>query len=218
MKILVISDLHLTTRFDQNKCEFLERLINKADKVIINGDFWSYYSCTFDEFVKSKWNRLFPLLRQKQAVYIFGNHDFRKWTDKRVHLFSVRQTEKYEYRYKNNKIVIEHGHQLLHRKNVENEKFMAFLRLIRFDDLIRYPLQNFLPKIGVFKLIWGFSFRRRRVQKRISRGETFIILGHTHVAKFSPEKNYINSGFINYGVASYVWIRNGVPRLVTTRY
>ena len=39
MKILVISDLHLTTRFDQKKCEFLEKLISRADKVIINGDF-----------------------------------------------------------------------------------------------------------------------------------------------------------------------------------
>ena len=27
MKILVISDLHLTTRFDEKKCEFLEKLI-----------------------------------------------------------------------------------------------------------------------------------------------------------------------------------------------
>ena len=110
MKILVISDLHLTTRFDQKKCEFLEKLISRADKVIINGDFWSYYSCTFGEFVRSEWKALFPLLREKQAVYIYGNHDFRKWTNKRVHLFSVRQAEKYEYRYEKNKIIIEHGH------------------------------------------------------------------------------------------------------------
>jgi len=45
-----------------------------------------------------------------------------------------------------------------------------------------------------------------------------MIYGHTHVAKFSPDKNYINTGFINYGVANYVWIKNGVPRLITTRY
>jgi len=218
MKILVISDLHLTTRFDQGKCEFLEKLINRADKVIINGDFWSYYSCTFDEFVKSKWQKLFPLLRQKQAVYIFGNHDFRKWTDKRVNLFSVRQTEKYEYWYKKNKILVEHGHWELHRANVENEKVLQFFRLIHFDDLIRYPLQSIIPKIGIFKLIWGFSVRHKRIQKRVNRGEVYVIYGHTHVAKFSPDKNYINTGFINYGVASYVWIKNGIPRLVTTRY
>ena len=218
MKILVISDLHLTTRFDQKKCEFLERLISRADKVIINGDFWSYYSCTFGEFVRSKWKVLFPLLLQKQTIYLYGNHDFKKWSDKRVKMFSVKQGENYEYRYKNNKILIEHGHWLLHRANVDNEKLLHFLRLIHFDDLIRYPLQSLVPKIGVFKLIWGFSFRHRRVQKKINKGEIYIILSHTHVAKFSPEKNYINTGFINYGVASYVWIKNGKPRLVTTRY
>ena len=194
MKILVISDLHLTTRFDEKKCEFLEKLINRADKVIINGDFWSYYSCTFGEFVKSKWQRLFLLLRQKQAVYIYGNHDHRKWTDKRVHLFSVRQTEKYEYRYGKNKIIIEHGHQILRGGNLENERILRFFRLIHFDDLIKYPLICFLPKIGVFKLIWGFSFRHRRVQKKINKGEVYMIYGHTHVAKFSPDKNYINTG------------------------
>ena len=55
-------------------------------------------------------------------------------------------------------------------------------------------------------------------EKKINKGEVYMIYGHTHVAKFSPDKNYINTGFINYGVASYVWIKNGVPRLITTRY
>ncbi len=40
MRILVISDTHLTHKFDQRKFEYLLSIISQADKVIINGDFW----------------------------------------------------------------------------------------------------------------------------------------------------------------------------------
>jgi len=75
MKILVISDLHLTTRFDEKKCEFLEKLINRADKVIINGDFWEAYDLKINSFISSKWNKLFKYLKKNNSIYLFGNHD-----------------------------------------------------------------------------------------------------------------------------------------------
>jgi predicted phosphodiesterase len=218
MKILVISDLHLTTRFDQKKCEFLEKLISRADRVIINGDFWSYYSCTFGEFVKSKWRRLFPLLQQKKAIYIYGNHDLKKWTDKRVNIFSTEQTSRYELMSGGKHFLVEHGHLLTLLKPIQNKYFLKLMRAVRFDDLIRYPLESLLPKIKIFKIFWGFSFKQKKIRRRVNKGKNYVVVGHTHYPLFENGKNYINTGFINFGIAHYLWIKDGVPRLVSRKY
>lgn len=73
-KTIVISDLHLTTNFDNRKFQFLKNIFTNSGQIIINGDFWSYYSCTFDEFLDFKWQELFPFMRAK-TIYIHGNHD-----------------------------------------------------------------------------------------------------------------------------------------------
>src|SRR3990167_5228492 len=87
MKVLVFSDSHLDHNFEPKKLSYLKKLVRSVDQVIINGDFWEGYSITFDQFLSSKWNELFPLLKAKKAVYIFGNHDKKVLADKRMRLF-----------------------------------------------------------------------------------------------------------------------------------
>src|SRR3972149_6125144 len=90
----IISDTHLTAKFDKAKFEYLKTLFSKYEEVIINGDFWSYYSCTFDEFLKSKWNALFPFMKAK-TIYIHGNHDREKWCDERIDRLCLSAADSY---------------------------------------------------------------------------------------------------------------------------
>ena len=69
-KTLVISDLHLTTASDPKKFRFLKKLISSFDRVIINGDLWCVYTDTFDQFINSDWQRLFPLLKSKKQFIL----------------------------------------------------------------------------------------------------------------------------------------------------
>ena len=52
-KILIFSDSHLSPRFNQAYFNKLANLIEQADQVIINGDFWEGYFYSFDEFLNS---------------------------------------------------------------------------------------------------------------------------------------------------------------------
>ena len=72
MKTLVLSDTHLTDRFDERKFNFLRAIILPSDQVIINGDFWDSWFTDFDGFVSSKWSGLFLLLLKKNTIYLNG--------------------------------------------------------------------------------------------------------------------------------------------------
>ncbi len=67
--ILIFSDTHLTTKYDRKKFELLSKLIGSSDRVIINGDFYEGYVINFGQFIASPWRNLFPLLKEKKAIY-----------------------------------------------------------------------------------------------------------------------------------------------------
>ena len=92
MKILVISDVHLDNAFEKPKYRFLKKIIRRADRVIINGDFWDGYLVKFQQFIQSPWKSLFPLLKSKKTIYIYCNHDKKILSDKHTALFSDIQT------------------------------------------------------------------------------------------------------------------------------
>lgn len=112
MTIIIISDTHLTNEFDQKRFDFLKKIILESDQVIINGDFWDGYFVEFKNFIESSWRELFPFLKAKRTVYIFGNHDRREWADEHVNLYSVEQKEKHELRLNERIFHIEHGNKI----------------------------------------------------------------------------------------------------------
>ncbi|MGI5828520.1 MAG: metallophosphoesterase, partial [Patescibacteria group bacterium] len=112
MKTIVISDTHLTPHFEQKKFSYLEKIIKKSDQVIINGDFWDGYLCSFEEFTKSSWRKLFPLLKSKESVYLFGNHDPKKWATKKTNLFSKRQYSSLKISLNEFNLHIQHGNSI----------------------------------------------------------------------------------------------------------
>ena len=113
MKTIVVSDTHLTAKFDKTKFNFLFNLFSSCDKLIVNGDFWSCYSSTFDEFVNSDWKELFPIMLRKNTTYIYGNHDREEFMDERINLFSNSACLRTKFTNGKTTFHIEHGHLFL---------------------------------------------------------------------------------------------------------
>lgn len=205
MKILVISDTHLSGRFDKRKFTFLRSIISKADKVIINGDFWEGHLVSFSEFINSSWKKLFPLLKEKDAVYIYGNHDNKYLCDERVSLFSNLATEKYILRVGNKRLVFQHGHQFFPSRNSSSPP-------PRFISKIMLSMLALSVRLSRAKIAYLFKianlYLKRKTEKLRQKKDTLYIFGHTHAATLDIKGNFINSGFINQGFATYLLIKN----------
>ncbi len=215
MKTLVISDTHLDLPFDEKKFVLLSRIINDADRVIINGDFWEGFLLTFDEFYTSRWNNLFPLLKKKKAVYIFGNHDAKEYNDpEKIKEFSYIQTDRYTFRENESVFIFEHGHRILplekSKPDVKDPKFHQMVRKV--DSLERLFIRYF----GTFyqALVSGFNtVVKNRIQHELKDNELFFC-GHTHIHEINHKKRFYNTGIIKHGLAQYIYIENGeiIPR------
>ena len=199
MKILVFSDSHLTDKFEEKKFLFLKKIISQSDLVIINGDFWDGYLTTFDQFISSDWNRLFPLLKLKKTIYIFGNHDRESYMDRKASIFSDIQT--YSYRLKLNGInfVFEHGHR---QYPTLDEKLPRSLNKFS-TKIVGFILQN----ISLLQFILKRANRiiKRKIQNKIRKNDVFVC-GHSHYAEFDLKNRFINTGFIENGLAKYLLI------------
>lgn len=213
-KTLVISDLHLNKWFDKELYHYIVNLVESVDQVIINGDFWDYYLNSFDEFIASDWNQLFPLLKEKKAVYIFGNHDREKFADERMSFFSVKQVDEYTLRSGDKTFVIEHGHRIAPEMD---EKHPFLTRM--FDSL--YPRFYFymMKDLWVTRLIHRkvidpskdrleASFHKFVSSQDLPKNQAYIF-GHSHIFDEPLSKKYYNSGYFFGGVAHYLIIQDG---------
>jgi len=219
MKTLIFSDTHLTHRFEPKKYEFLKNLFESVDEIIINGDFWDGLSTTFERFLNSKWQQLFPLLRNKNTIYIYGNHDFKYMSDIRVSQFSVRQFEEYSLQTNPKKLIIRHGHQ--HTPSIQNKfKSRMLLKLINdlYDPAEKLALKIFGKKFFNKTLYAKFNAWILEHAQRELKPNEVLVCGHSHNAFFSPEQKFINSGFIRHGLAQYLIIESQKIRFVEENY
>ncbi|MFA5136087.1 MAG: metallophosphoesterase family protein [Patescibacteria group bacterium] len=200
MKILVFSDTHLTEVFEKNKYFYLKNLIDGVDKVIINGDFWDGRMTSFSVFVNSRWKKLFPLLKRKKTVYIYGNHDPKEYCDHRVNLFSIHQTDKYLYKNGAGNFIIQHGKSSLPFSLVPKQIYTPLLKVSDFFDC------RMTKYMGKNSHLWGILINKIMKQKK--KNGFFSIYADTHYAEFDPACNFANTGFIRYGFAQYIMIEN----------
>jgi len=227
MKTIIFSDTHLSDRFEQKKFDYLYGVINSADKVIINGDFWDYYRCDFDNFMKSSWKNLFPLLKSKKASYLFGNHDHQEFADQRINLFSVKQgTIESVNLSENQKLLIRHGEDLCPGfedrffstdfwKKV-NKKTSMFERMNKIGDI-----GSKFVGVDFYNLVQKAMRTQSRIKDYIEsnlKNNELFIFGHTHSPDFSLDDRYVNIGFINAGFANYLKIEDGKLDLVKEKY
>ncbi len=214
-KTLIISDTHLTTIFDLQKFEYLSKLISEYEEVIINGDFWSYYSCTFDEFVNSEWNKLFSILKSK-TIYLYGNHDMAEWMDERMNLFSKEQHETYTLKNNNVTLEIEHGHKIKWN-SLKNETFIKYHRKLKIGTLNDNIQKLILKWFGTsFYNSLGKSLENKFIAH--NRGENTLVVGHLHAPEYIQKAKYINTGYINFGNAYYVTVTDNEINLNYEKY
>jgi predicted phosphodiesterase len=216
MKTVIFSDTHLSSKLYRRKFNYLKSIIEDADKVVIAGDFWDGFLTSFDRFVNSKWQTLFPLLLEKQAVYLYGNHDRPEWADERVSLFSVEHGMDTTVTTNSRTYHITHGHtvftSLEDKYPFLNRK--ATLRMGSSVDVIH-------------KFIWGNHFLKEgsKINRPMSAWakdnlleHQILIAGHSHYPQIDLPNRFVNSGFIGLGYGSYVVIDENGPQVVKERY
>ncbi len=203
-KILIFSDTHFGPHID-GRLEELTKLFQKYDQIIINGDFWERFLWTFDEFVNSEWNKLFPILKAKNAIYIYGNHDKKEFSDDRVNLFSNHQVDSVELEVGDKKVLITHGHSYLPGPE---EKFKWILKSYWLASFIFYT-GNILYLSGLYYLMpFAKNMNKAiiKIFKKSNLPQDILITGHTHLAYKSPNRKYYNSGLIRWEYYSYIEI------------
>ncbi|MFH1188714.1 MAG: metallophosphoesterase [bacterium] len=216
MKTLIVSDVHLYHVFDEKKFLFLKGLFSSVDTIILNGDFWDGYRTTFDAFVSSDWKQLFPLLREKNTIYLYGNHNQRLFSDERVFLFSSVQKNSHLLTMGPQTYHIEHGHFL--QKSIDliypfSKKSLYYInnvmqRLEHLLDIVGNPHHIFLKKENetIKKKLRAIQFPH------------WYVCGHTHYAEIDTNNKFANSGFIQFGKASYLIIDSSGLSLHTKKY
>ncbi len=212
VKTLIFSDTHLHKEFEEEKFLFLKKIISEADRVIIAGDFWEAKLMTFDEFVNSFWNQLFPLLKKKNTVYIYGNHDKKELSDKRVSLFSDIQTDQYKFTSCGKTFVVEHGNRFFSKFY-----YLAFTGIGKYILPSKFTIKWIHSKLEKFLTrTYGKEFIQKRFRKfnneikmqmrKEFTNDEILICGHTHAAEIDLKHNFINTGIIRHGIAQYVVI------------
>jgi predicted phosphodiesterase len=216
MTTIIFSDTHLSNRVYRKKFFYLKHLIQSADQVIILGDFWDGFLTTFDKFVESGWRFLFPLLLQKKAIYLYGNHDRIEWSDDRVNLFSVRQEQELVVNLGGQQYLLTHGHAL--KTSLED-------RFTILDHSMPLRLGSSLDILH--KLVWGRRFLK--ADKLINRPmidwardalpePAILVCGHTHFPQHDLPERYLNDGFIGCGFGNYLKISEQGAELICERY
>ncbi|NTV30957.1 hypothetical protein HGA91_03210 [candidate division WWE3 bacterium] len=218
MKTVIISDTHLTHKFDQKRFEYLKKIVSSADQVIINGDFIDLYATKFNKFINSQWQELFALLKSKNTIYLFGNHDPYIWMDERVNDFSVSQGDIHTLPWKDTTLHISHGHEIIPTVGDYVPNWIA--------------RRAALGKMGIYRDQFGtllrgkrFLERYRKLNTRVKKWvndnlseDTIYICGHTHFAEIDLKNRFINSGFIQHGIGQYITVREDTLEVVDERY
>lgn len=223
-KILIISDTHLTQRFNKRKFDYLYKIINSSDQVVINGDFWDFWYTDFHGFIRSKWNQLFPLLLEKKCIYVHGNHDPKNKCDLHVKLFSITAVNNYEMQLDNQIIHFQHGHAPLKAKRgLLIRIYSAFLvNCEKYNLKFIFKILSTTERLGYLffsKKIRNSKFAKNQNNKLKSvNTDGWLVCGDTHCPEVDNDKNFANSGFILGGHASYIIIQNGQFKLFIDRY
>jgi len=205
MNTLIFSDTHLGPVFEEKKFNFLKKRIEEADQVIINGDFWEGYLYSFDQFVTSPWSLLFPYLKNKNTVYIYGNHDKEIQSSQKTNLFSSVQTSRYTQKLNGHSLVFEHGNRLWNMRDAEVKRNTKVELATYISDKIERILTRNYTKYKKHLLSPFNNTIKSKLRKELKPNEIYLC-GHTHLAEFNMKEQFINSGIVKHGVAQYLEI------------
>lgn len=219
MKILVISDTHLTPKFEERKFRAISSIIGDHDKVIINGDFWDGYICKFNDFYKSSWKALFPILKNKETAYIFGNHDEKKFNDiLKLNSFAAVSGHNLTLNYESYKYYFEHGHRFIplgdEKANINSKTFKAGLYF--FNNIEKMLIKSSGDLYQKFTIKYNTIIKNRSANLR--KNFDFLFCGHTHAQEIDTKSSFVNSGVFKFGLGQYVTIYKNEIKPFTVRY
>lgn len=223
MRTIIISDTHLTDVFDRKKYNYLCEIIEGSDRVIIAGDFWDKYFCKFKQFTNSKWQKLFPRLLAKNAIYLYGNHDKKEWCGPKTSLFSVKQQLIYKMKAGKYDLHVEHGDRVApdfdgRHSWVPTNKIPGYLAWVFEKTGLIIWGEDFFKKPG-FRTFYAYLNNNMRewAIDNMKKNQLFIC-GHSHLAEFDLEEKFINIGFIRFGFGQYLIIDDDKLIPVKERY
>ncbi len=227
MRVLVFSDTHLTSHFDLARFTALQELIEQADQVIINGDFWDGYVVQFTDFLESAWNQLFPLLKSKQAVYIHGNHDRPEFIDDQFIRFADSTALEHRLKVGDIEYVFTHGHLIspaaddskrVKKVNMRAGFWGLMTRTAAQTTLWLESLSTRMFGVAMFHVGGVHNIKIKRWAKRHLPQNQRLVCGHSHTAEINNRRRFFNSGAFNHGVASCLWITEAGVELVREKY
>lgn len=210
MKTVVFSDSHLNLPFEEKKYRFIESIIHDADQVIINGDFWEGFRVSFDQFLDSPYKHLFPLLRSKNTVYIYGNHDQKEFSDHRTSAFATRVAYSHELQVNGSRLILKHGDQYARIASDDcTPPLKGHKRII--NSVMNATESIIVRKLGkkAMKQVHGrFNTIIKKKIREILKEHEIFVCGHTHMAEFNLPEHFINTGLIKHGLGQYLVIEN----------
>lgn len=217
MTTIIFSDTHLTPKFDEKKYNYLSRIALTADRVIIAGDFWDAYQCSFEAFIDSPWQKLFVQLAKK-TIYLYGNHDAKVYSDERVKLFSFLQDTVYEMTAGEKILQIEHGDRIA---PAEDDNVHTFFKRKMIVSPYVY-IREYLPILFFGKkALQQYEKQNIRMKNWIKKNlpkKSIFVCGHSHLAEYNPGGKFINIGFVRYGIGQYLKIKKDRINFIDEKY
>lgn len=219
MRTVVISDTHLSHRFDAAKNRLLIQITSSADRVIINGDFWDMFMCSEDAFLNSRWERLFNILAEKDVVYLYGNHDPQKTSTRVTERIASSAGAQFTLEVGGRKIFIEHGHRIVKGHDARLPALLKrHAKIFNLPLLIHYDLFPRIFSTGFYNRYAKFNSILKSFYANQDASVDLYINGHTHFAEDDQNGKYMNSGTITGGHAWWIEIENDSIKLKYSTY
>jgi predicted phosphodiesterase len=211
---LVLSDLHLTKRFEKGKERFLTNLIKKYDNIVLNGDFYESMVYTKNQLIKAGYGPFFKLLKSKNTTYLYGNHDHPKYSKELAEYVSKEQRDYKKINIGGFKYHIEHGHKLMknHSKEPNPLKYKLTFYLYTLPQMI-LPFCTTL--VGS---TWNKQVLKNRYKFNRIKPNEILVCGHTHATVYDLKKKYIDLGRTQFGKGNYLVIDSNGAKLVRFKY
>lgn len=212
-KYLIISDTHLSHIFVRSKFLFLQQALDQCDQAIINGDFWEGFLSSFDQFINSPWQDLFPLMKKKEAIYLYGNHDPEERSDERRSYFSVKQGSVTTFRSGGLEFRIEHGHRISPSLGGNRPLVPRFI--------LGIPPRIEAKRVRLPDVFHDYNQRNNKIKQWIQAhlpAPEILVCGHSHRAEISLSERFANSGSVKWRRGQYLLVTNGAVELQTQRF
>jgi UDP-2,3-diacylglucosamine pyrophosphatase LpxH len=167
--------------------------------------------------VNSKWQLLFPLLKARDTVYVFGNHDRQEWTDQRVNQFSVCQRKGICIQNGTKHLLVTHGDAIIpvYEDFIPGRslRFLCSRTWIRLEAIgIRLVGKRF-SRVGAATNATLKTFAKQRLDE-----DEILVCGHSHLSEYDLDSNFINLGLHRQGLGQYLMVDDHAIELLEETY